>query len=293
MGSLSSSKSRQSSQQQSRSQSQQASQQASRSFSGSFVDPSQQGFLEQLRTDAQGLAGQQQGQIGGVAQGLADELGGFGGGFLQNLQNLSQNQGLTGLASQLGQGLDAGGQFLRDRISDQNPFLNEQITQLGTDLNRQFTESILPAIGLDAVSVGGLGGGRQGVAQGLAAQGLQQTFGRESAQLRFQDVGLRQAAAGQLQASQAAGGNLLGAAQGQQAAASQAGLGSLETLLNLGLSPFQAEFAPLQNLASILGPANILQQSQQASRGISSGFGTSFGSGSSSGRSSSFGIGVG
>lgn len=286
MGGLSKSKSRQSSVTQQ--QSQQASQGFSQSFGGSFVDPSQQGFLNQLRTQAGELSSQQQGQIGGVAQGLADELGGFGGGFLQNLQNLSQAQGLTGLASQLGQGLDAGGQFLRDRISNQNPFLNEQISQLGTDLNRQFTESILPAIGRNAVSVGGLGGGRQGVAQGLAAQGLQQTFGRESAALRFQDVGLRQAAAGQLQQGQIAGGNLLGAAQGQQAAASQAGLGSLESLLNLGLSPFQAEFAPLQNLASILGPTDILdfqqQQSAQTARGLSSSFGRS------SGRSSSFGV---
>lgn len=218
-----------------------------------FVDPSQQPFLNFLRSAGQGIAGGQLGAggVGDVAGQQAAQLGGIGQGFLQNLQGIAGGGG-------------AGQEFLQQRLAGQNPFLNEQISQLGTDISEQFQQSILPGIRRNAVAVGGLGGAREGVATGLAAQGAQDAFAQQAANLRFQDVGLRQAAAGQFQQGQ----NL-------QAQAALGGLGSLGGLANLGLSPFAAQFSPLAQFANLLGGPTVLSRSQ----GTSSGQGSSFGFG--------------
>jgi hypothetical protein len=233
--------------------------QSSQSSSGSsagqtFVDPLQQPFLQFLNSMSQNVAQGQLGAggIGDMASMLSQQLGGQGQQFLQQFQGMQQAGG-------------GGTDFLQQRVSQQNPFLNEQINQMGLDMNQQFTQSILPAISQGAQAVGGLGGGRQGVAQGLASQGMQQAFAQQSANLRFQDVGLRQAAAGQLSQG------------GLQAG--QAGMGSLGGLFNMGMSPFAAQFQPLAQLAAILGGPTVLsqQQSQQQAVGGSRGSGFNFG----------------
>ena len=231
-------------------------QQQSQQTGSTFVDPNQQAFLQFLRTQGQGIAQGQLGAggVGDFAQQQANQLGGIGQGFLQNLQGIAGGGG-------------AGQQFLEQRLSQQNPFLNEQISQLGTDISDQFNQSILPGIRRNATAVGGLGGAREGVATGLAAQGAQDAFAQQAASLRFQDIGMRQQAAGQLQQGQ----NL-------QAQAALGGLGSLGGLANLGLSPFAAQFSPLAQFGNLLGGPTVLSQSQ----------GTSSGSGSSS----AFGIGI-
>ena len=318
MGSLSGSKSKSSSQQTQQSQ--------------SFIDPLQQQFRGPLFAGAQQLAGQQQQDIGQLF-GLAGGLLGQGGQGLGQINQLSgqlggQQQGF-GQAQQAGQNLlgaqtqggfgqellgrqalgrDPASQALQAQAFGQNPALQEQIGQLGTDITRQFTQGILPSIQGEAIGAGQLGGGRQGVAQGLGIQSALDAFSRGATDLRGQDIGR------QLQAAQALGGLTGGAAQalggfqqqgfgqqiGAQQAAGQLGLGqqgigqagqlgagqlqlggleSLQGLFNLGLSPFQAEFQPLQNLAGILGPGNVLQRSS--------------GQSTSSSKSGSFGIGVG
>jgi len=230
------------------------------SSSGStFVDPSQSQFFDFLRQAGMGLAQGQMG-AGGQAQAageLSAQLGGFGQSFLSNLQNIA------GGAGQL-----PGSNFLEQRLSQQNPFLNEQITQLGQDIGQQFQQSILPGIRGNALSVGGLGGGRQGVAEGLAAQGATDAFARGSANLRFQDVGLRQAAASQLQ-------NAGLGQQQMQIGAAQSGIGSLGGMMNLGMSPFAAAFSPLAQFAAILGPQNILSRQSGSGSGGSFNFGLS------------------
>ncbi len=236
-----------------------SSQQASGS-GRSFVDPSQAPFLDFLRQSGMDLAGQQAGQIGGVAQQGADQLGGFGQGFLQNLAGIAGGGGLPGA------------DFLEQRLSQQNPFLDQQIGSLGQDISRQFNQTILPGIRREAASVGGLGGGRQGVAEGIASQGAQDAFSREAANLRFSDLGLRQGAATALQQ-----GGL--AQQGIQANAALGGIGGLGGLQQLGLSPFAAQFSPLANFASILGGPTVLNQQQNRSRGESAGSGFNIGFG--------------
>lgn len=227
-------------------------------FNQSFVDPSQQPFLDFLRTAGQDIAGGQIGQIGGAAGNLAGQLGGIGQQFLGQLGGIGQQQG-------------PGSTFLQERLSQQNPFLNEQISQLGSDIGQQFQESILPGIRRGAQVVGGQGGGRQGVAEGIAATGASDAFARGAGALRFGDVQQRQQAATALNQNQIA-------QQSLQAQSALGGLGSLQGLFNLGLSPFQAQFAPLQQLASILGGPTVLQQGagQQSSTQQSTGSGSGF-----------------
>ena len=309
---------------------------AQSSTSESFVDPNQQKFQTPLFGAASGLAGQQLGQIGNVAGQLGGELLGQGLGGLGNLNQIGQGlqgnqagfgqaqqaaQGLfqtaqgqfnptqgQGFLAQQAQGLDPASQALQQQAFGQNPQLQNQIGQLGTDITRQFEQGILPGIQSEAIGAGQLGSSRQGVAQGLGIQSALDAFSRGATDLRGQDIGR------QLQAAQALGGLTGGAAQslgglqqqgfGQQIAAGQAagqlglgqqglgqagqlgagqlqlgGLEQLQSLFNLGLSPFQAEFQPLQNLASILGPSTVLQKAESE--------------GTSSGKSASFGVSVG
>ena len=292
-------------QQQSTQGSQQTSQAVSESLAQSqqgaqqqtFVDPAQQGFLNFLANQGQGIAQGQLGPggVGAFAQGQAQQLGGVGQNLLGILQGGAQGTGLGGQLAGAVQGVTPGGapgtQFLQDRISQQNPFLNEQITQLGQDIGQQFRESILPSIRRGATQIGALGGGRQGVAEGIAAEGAQRSFAQQAANLRFSDVGLRQAAAAQLQQAALAGGQLAGSGLGQQLTAAQAGIGSLGGLQQLGLSPFGAAFSPLQQLGQLIGGPTVLSQgtsfgqslsqSQQRAQSQGTSFGQSSGSGSS------------
>ena len=61
----------------------------------------------------------------------------------------------------------------------------------------------------------------------------------------------------------------------QQAATSQAGIqaqtgmggmAQLGSMFNLGMSPFQAQWQPLQNQAGLIGDANILSQGTKTSQ---------------------------
>ena len=268
----------------------------------SFVDPSQAPFLQQLRQQAQGLQGQQQQQIGslfGLQQGLSGQgqdflsglagtqgqLGGFGqAGFGQGQAGIDA---LTGIA----QGTNPAAQALQQQATGQNPFLNQQIGQLGGDITRQF-ERGLAGIQGQAVGAGQLGGGRQGVAEGLLGESATRQFAQGATALRSQDIGRQlQASQSLLGAQGAAGGQLagLGQQQGLQNQASQlqgllgqgqlglGGLGALQGQFNLGFSPFQAEFSPLQSLAGIIGGPTVLQEGE--SQRTSSSFGASVGVG--------------
>ncbi len=112
---------------------------SSESSGRSFVDPSQAPFLNFLRNmalgQAQGAMGQQ-GALQGVSQGLL----GQGQQFLGNLQ------GLGSPAMQ-----------------------QQQMGQLTANLGQAFQQQVLPGIRRGAVATGTLGGGRQGVAEGVAA----------------------------------------------------------------------------------------------------------------------------
>ena len=266
-------------------------QQTSSSRARSFVDPRQQQFLQFLRSQGAGIAGQQLGPggPGDVGRNLGQQLSGAGQDLLGQLQaggagQLSSQQLQEQAAQQAIAGQGAGQDFLTQRLSGGNPFLNQQIQALGADIGQQFREQILPGIRGNAVTVGGLGGGRGQIAEGLAAQRSQQTFGSLSAGLRQQDLAQQQQAATSLaqlqQQGQLGGGALAGQSAAQQGQFAQAGLGQLGGLFNLGLAPFGAQFQPLQSLQGLVGQPTVLSQQQQQGQGTSSSSGFNLGFGS-------------
>ena len=272
----------------------------------SFVDPAQAPFLQNLRQQAGGLQQQQQGQIGqlfGLSQSLLGQGGSFLGGINQSVGQLQQGFGnqQQQFGGAIGQGFEALGgiaggtnpalQSLQRQATGQNPFLQTQIDQLGGDINRQF-ERGQQSIRGQAVGAGGLGGGRQGVAEGILGESAQREFARGATSLRSQDIGR------QLQASQAvlgaqgqAGAQLgqqglqgllgqQGLQQAGQLGAGQLGLGGLGQLgglFDLGFAPFGAEFSPLQSLAGIIGGPTVLDEG--VSQRSSSQFGADVGIG--------------
>jgi hypothetical protein len=185
-----------------------------------------------------------------------------------------------------GLGGDAGQQYLESRLSSDNPVLQDQIDQLREDTGQLFTDKLNPAITADAVAGGTLGGGRQGVAQGMAMDSLSRSFTQGVTQLRSNDIAMRDAAA-------------MNVAQNSLTAAST-GLGALPSMLDLATDAASPELGIYAKLSSILGGPTVLGESsssnfntntaESASQAFSRSFGTqssrSYGTNSSSGKAS-------
>ena len=114
--------------------------------SESYVDPSQQPYLNWIRNQGLWQASRSMGQQG-TLQGISQGLMGQGTQFLNNLQGIGSPE-----------------------------MQAAQIGQLGTQLGDFFSEQINPAIRGNAQQAMQLGGSRQGIAQGLAAGKLGQAF---------------------------------------------------------------------------------------------------------------------
>lgn len=167
-------------------------------------------------------------------------------------------------------GQDAGSNYLTERISGTNPELEKQIALLKEDTGRLFSEQLNPAITSRAVAGGTLGGGRQGVAQGLATEAAANQFVRGATALRSEDLARRDAAAGQIAAN--------------SLTAASTGLGALPTLLDITERGQNAELGVYSSLASILGGPTTLTTSQQVSNQFSNAFSRSYGEESSTSR---------
>jgi len=176
-------------------------------------------------------------------------------------------------------GGDAGSQYLEDRLSGDNPVLQEQIDLLKSDLGDLFNEELLPGITSQAVGGGQLGGGRQGVAQGAAMQEVGDQFTRGSVALRAGDIAARDAAAGTL-----AGNAISGA---------QTAFGGASSLMGIADRGFSAGMAPYERLSAILGPTTTLTSSQATAADWAAAWSESFGESSAKSKSSSSSVGVG
>lgn len=64
-----------------------------------------------------------------------------------------------------------------------NPWLEQQAQGIATNLTNNFNQSVMPQINAGAVMAGGYGGSRQGIAQGLAMQGLNRDIANAQANL--------------------------------------------------------------------------------------------------------------
>lgn len=209
----------------------------SQNTSSSFIDPAQAAFLQQMRTQGQDLAAQQMPQIAEQSLALQNQLSAQGDQFAGALQGQAtgQNPFINNL-QQLG--------------SQGNQFLDQQIQGIGGDISR-FLGQNLQGIGQGFASANQFGGGRQGLAEGVAVGEAVNEFGQQAANLRGGDL-QRQAAANQ------AGGAL----QGQAATQGMAGLGDR---FNLGLGSFGASFQPLLNQQQLIGAPTVLGTSQGTS----------------------------
>ena len=183
------------------------------SSSNSFIDPSQLGYLQQMWGNASGQVAGGLGQGGfGQAQQFVNQIG--NNPFQQNLMQFAQPN---------------------------NEMVQGNIDMLGQNLSDQFNNTIMPGIQSNAIGAGALGGGRQGVAQGIAAQGVSNAFAQGS-------QGIMNNAYNQANQASQFGSNF----NTQQAMAGLSGLGQFQ----------QQQFAPMDFLSSILGNPAILSQSQ-------------------------------
>lgn len=190
--------------------------------------------------------------------------------------------GGTEFLSQLSGGADT--EFLQSRVSGDDDLLAEQISGLGEDIGSFFREQILPGITSEAVAGGGLGGGRQGVAEGAAAEGAGRAFESGATALRSADAAQRTEAAGILGQSRIAG--------------AEAGLGGLAGLAGIADFGFGANLEPFERLSALLGGPTVLGESSAFSsaedfaRAFSSSFGASQASNVSKGKGSAIQFGL-
>lgn len=249
------------------------------SFDRTFVDPSQQPFLQDLMQQAQGFVQSQ--MANNNVQGLADQFGQQG----QDIMALLQQQNVNPAAAQLMNfkgGIDPESMSMAD--------LTPQIDNLGADINRQLQRQLGGSGGVNtqAALSGSLGGGRNQVAQGIANEGALNAFARQSGDMRLNEY--QRVQNSQLQAmmanqsaelqAQGLGGQLMG----QQNALNQQGLNSaasmIPQLFNMGMAPGQYQQGLLQFLQGMIGDPTVL--SEGASRGYETSMSTSRGKGSGS-----------
>lgn len=230
----------------------------SSSFGSSTQNIAFEELFSKLYGDAVGASGKVAGAIPEF-QGQAAQLFSGGTGFLDSLVG------------------NEGSDYLKNRVSGDNALLDEQIAGLGTDLGRFFNEELLPGITSNSINSGTLGGGRQGVAQGLAAEKVAQQFTRGATELRSADQAARDAAARDY-----AGGVRDSAATG---------LAGLPSVLGLAESGAASDFLPISLLADVLGGPTTLTESLSLSD--SSSFGQSTATSKSKGKSAGFSFGSG
>ena len=210
---------------------------------GSFIAPGQSPYLNALWSQGAQIAGQIQPEVAQQGAALGQQLGGIG---------MDQQAALGGISG----GTNPFIQQLLARSQGNNPYISQQIAAYGQDISQNLQNNILPQIGSGFGLANQYGGGRQGVAEGLALQGAQTDFARGAADLRSNAYAQGQGAAGTaLQAQLGAAGDSLGALQGQY---------------ELGLAGPMAGLLPLQSLQGLLGSPTVLSQGMGQSFDIAS-----------------------
>jgi len=97
-------------------------------------------------------------------------------------------QVVTNLDNQAAQAAGGFGMFTDPNSIGANPFLESAIQAMRESANRDFQRNQVPAIRNNAVAGGGLGGSRQGIAEGLAMSDLNQDLINRESTLRSNQV---------------------------------------------------------------------------------------------------------
>jgi len=142
---------------------------------------------------------------------------------MTNYQGSTQQPGAAG-GSPWGPYASAAGGLSQSLFSGANPWVQGQINNLGQNLGNFYNQQLLPGINQQSSFYGGTGGGRQGVAQGLAAQGVAQQFQQGANNIYAQS------------------------------------LQNAPDLFNLGMAPWQAQWEPYRQMAGLLGSPTVLGQ---------------------------------
>jgi hypothetical protein len=206
--------------------------------SNTFVDPTQQPFRADLFSQAQGVTNPAM---------IMSEAG-----------KASQGN-LPGYGRAIGTAMS---------LADPSSQIAAQSQALETGLGNLWRNQINPSIQSDTIRAsGGLGTGRQGVAQGVAAGELGNAYA----------TGL---------------GDIVAGANAQSLGAAQSLPGMLQSQFQNAMSPRMAGIDSLASLAQILGGPTILSSGQGGSQSVATGANASSSRGfnQSSGKSSSFGF---
>ena len=213
--------------------------------------------LSNMYQGASDLASQQQGQIGGVANGLAASGGAATQSGISALQNIA-----------------GGGGPLSQFATPNSALAQSQLADATSNIQQQMQRVTLPGIQGQAGQTGGIGGGRHAIAQGVAMGDAANAVAQAGTSIYGNMYNTAaQAAAGQSDAMLSAGSALPGAAT---------------SAYNLGMSPFSSAWGPYSQLASILGGPTVLGNSYGMSQAASGA--ENWGTSSSSGKSRQLGL---
>ena len=128
--------------------------------------------------------------------------------------------------------------------SQQNPYLQQAIQSASRPLIQQFQEGTLSGIGDQAVSSGQVGGSRQGIAEGVAQRGLQDTLGDISTNMAYQDY--------------TGGMDRMMSAMDKAPAIANLGMMPGQTLQQIGAQQEQDPWLNLQRAQGIIGGPTVL-----------------------------------
>ena len=170
-----------------------------------------------------------------------------------------------------GLGGDAGSEFLTERLGGIDEIANQQVEQLGADLERFLGENVSRGITAGGIQAGTLGGGRGEVQKGIAERGAAEEFIKGSTAIRANSRAEQDAIAQFL--------------SGQAGVNAGIGLEALPGLLGLAEGGAFAGLTPFAMLSQIMGGPTVLTDAQSTQFGES--FGTDFGAQSSTGRAGS------
>lgn len=213
-------------------------------------------------------------KAGGAASGAAANAG--------ELSTAARQLFSGGMDVLSGLGGDVGSEYLTSRLAD-NSVLDAQLASLQEQSGKLFSEQLNPEIVSRSVASGTLGGGRQGVAQGIAAGQTQDAFLQAATQLITANQSQKDTAATAIAAN--------------SLTAAGTGLGALPSLFDTLTAGNNAELGVYSNLSAILGgPTTLTTSSSEsqtfgssAQQALSTAFAQSFGQQSSMGTSNSSG----
>lgn len=195
-----------------------------------------------------------------IPQQLQQIMGGYGSTVGQSaMQGQQGQQQLQGMLQGPGMNFMTSGAVLN---ANSNPALQQAIQGATRPIVENFQNTILPGITQEGIASGGFGGTRQGIAEGLAAKGMQTQIGDVAAQMMNQNY---QAGLGAM--NTALGTQIQGQLGGQQAAqgaiqSQQAGLaGAAGTLGNAG-NILQQTTLPATTLGAVGGQQQAMAQAQ-------------------------------